>query len=181
MRTLTRIAFAAAIVLSVAADARGTGLWLHIRVNETGERPTSVKVNVPFGLVERIAPLVRDEKVDRGTIAWNGDSVDVAELRGIWNRLRASGGTVVRDGASWSIVRKGAGELLVVKETGGEASGAEARIPAPVVEALLSSPDRLDFEAAVREVAKQGAGDLVAVDDDGTKVRIWVDAIPEAE
>jgi hypothetical protein len=180
MKSLHRIAIVAALAIAVAPVAQGSQLWLHVRVTETGSRPTTVRVNVPYTLVERVAPLVDKERIDDGEIDWNGDRVAVAELRENWKALRSGKGTITKDDATWALVRDESGETLVVKETGG-AEPTEVRIPARLVDALLSGSDRLDFEAATKVVAELGAGELLAVDEDGTKVRIWVDTTPEAE
>lgn len=180
MKGLIRIAIVSALAMAVAPAAHGSTLWLHLRVTEAGARPTTVKINVPYSLVERAAPLIEAERVADGDISWNGDHVRIAELRETWRSIRSGKGSLTTDGTTWTLLRDEAGETLVVKEKG-SSPGAEVRIPATLVDALLSDSDRLDFEAAVKEIARLGSGELLVVDEDGTKVRIWVDSIPESE
>lgn len=180
MKHWGRIAVLVALAAAASPAARASDLWLHIRVAETGSHPTTVKVNVPFSLVERAAPLIEDAEIVDGEISWNGDHVEIAELRETWRALRAGPGRETRHGAIWLLVREGATETLVVRDES-DARGAEFRIPAGLVDALLADGSRLDLVAAVNAIARFGSGELVAVDEDGTRVRIWVDSIPEAE
>ncbi|MBI2212762.1 MAG: hypothetical protein HYU52_03875 [Acidobacteria bacterium] len=177
MKGLIRIAL---VIALVAPATHGAPLWLHIRVTEAGSHPATVKINLPYALVERAAPLVESEHVGDGEIVWNGDHVELSELRETWRALRAGKRTITRDDASWTIVRDASGETLVVHELDTK-SGAVVRIPARLVDALLSGSGRLDFSAAVKVIAQLGSGELVAVDEDGSNVRIWVDSTPEAE
>lgn len=180
MKSWGRIALLVALAAAAAPVAKASDLWLHIRVSETGSHPTTVRVNVPFSLVERAAPLIEDARIDDGEIAWNGDHVEIEELRETWRALRSGSGAVDRDGATWELAGEGASQTLLLREV--KSSGtAEVRIPAALVDALLADGNRLDLVAAVNSIARLGTGELVAVDEDGTRVRIWVDSTPEAE
>lgn len=180
MKSWGRIALLVALAAATAPAARASDLWLHIRVVETGSHPTNVKVNVPFSLVQRAAPLIEDARIDDGEIAWNGDHVEIAELRETWRALRSGSGSMTMDGMTWELAGEGASETLLVREV--KDSGAvEMRIPAALVDALLADGRQLDLVAAVDAIARLGSGELVAVDEDGTRVRIWVDRTPESE
>ena len=179
MKIRDRIALLVVLAAAAAPVAKASNLWLHVRVVESGSHPTTVKVNVPYSLVERAAPLVKDAEIDDGEVVWKGGHVEVTELRETWRALRSGSGPITRDGATWQLVRDGASETLVVREA--TPKGAEMRVPAGLVDALLSDGKRLDFEAAVGAIGRLGSGDLVAVDEDGTRVRIWLDTIPDAE
>lgn len=180
MKSWGRIALLVALAAAAAPVAKASDLWLHIRVAETGSHPTTVKVNVPFSLVERAAPLIEDARIDDGEIVWNGDHVEIAELRETWRALRSGLGVVNKDGTTWELAGEGASQTLLLREA--KSSGTtEVRIPAALVDALLADGSRLDLVAAVKSIARLGTGELVAVDEDGTRVRIWVDSTPEAE
>jgi hypothetical protein len=180
MKNLVRIAALVGLTAVVAPVSQASDLWLHIRVAETGSHPTTVKVNLPFSLLERAAPLIEDARIDDGQIEWNGDSMEIAELRETWRSLRSGSGRLSRNGATWTLEARGTEETLVVRE-GKDSEHAEVRVPAGLVDALLADGSRLDLVAAIDAIARLGAGELVAVDEDGTRVRIWVDRIPEAE
>ena len=67
---------------------------------------------------------------------------------------------------------------LVIKVRGdrGHPEKVDVKLPLPVVDALLSGPDdELNFVAAVRALKESGDGELVAVTDRSTVVRIWID------
>lgn len=179
MKSLIRTGLFVALGLAMAPTLHAD-LWLHVRVTESGARPSTVKINVPYSLVERVAPIVDQEKIDDGDIAWNGEHVEIGELRETWRALRAGSGDIARDGASWKLDGAGTSETLVIRGAG-TSEATEVRIPARLVDALLSGSDRLNFEAAARVIASLGSGELLAVDDDGTRVRIWIDSIPVAE
>ena len=56
------------------------------------------------------------------------------------------------------------------------------QIPSSVVDALLSGEgEELNFRAAIEALAAEGEGELVTVNDDDDRVRVWVDHIAEAE
>ena len=56
------------------------------------------------------------------------------------------------------------------------------QIPSRVVDALLSGEgEELNFRAAIEALAAEGEGELVTVNDDDDRVRVWVDHIAEAE
>lgn len=180
MKSWSRVAILVAVTALAAPAAMGSDLWLHVRVTETGARPTTVRINLPFALVERAAPLIEDADVSDGDISWNGDRMEISELRQVWSSLRSGKGTVSRSGAVWTLEREAGTESLVVREEGA-GNGAVVRMPAPVVDALLADANELDLAGAVAAITKVGSGELVAVDEDGTRVRIWLDRVPEGE
>ena len=77
-------------------------------------------------------------------------------------------------------VWKEAGYLMVsVVEHDGE--NVEVRVPARVVDALLSGEgNELDLVAALEALVDEGEGQLVTVTGDDENVRVWVDRIAEA-
>ena len=55
-------------------------------------------------------------------------------------------------------------------------------LPAAIVDALLGAEgDRLDLPAAARELARAGEQQVVRIDDEGTRVRIWVDRASDSD
>ena len=109
---------------------------------------------------------------------------DVAELRQLWNELQSAPDATfvdVEETDQKVRVSKSGGYMLVTAFEGGEKSQqVDVRIPAAVVDALLSGEgEELDIAAAVRALAAHGAGELVTVTDDETKVRVWVDGLAE--
>jgi hypothetical protein len=166
------------ILLVAASTVGASDLWIHVRVTESGHRATTVEVNLPLRLVERLAPLVDDGRHRDSRICLGREEMDVAEFRETWKRLRA-GEVVVEDDAVLMLQAGERGEELVVR-SGETENESVVTLPASVVDALLSgSGDRLELEAAVSALARHGAGEIVSVRDDGTRVRIWLDREPE--
>jgi hypothetical protein len=52
------------------------------------------------------------------------------------------------------------------------------RLPVPIVDAFLGTKDTLDVGALVEALHDVPNGELIAVDDDDSKVRIWIDDRP---
>jgi hypothetical protein len=107
--------------------------------------------------------------------------MDAVKLRAIWKAVRqAEEGeyiTVESDGENVRVSRTGAYFHVNVDETTEDGEDVHVRIPTLVMDALLSgSGDELDLIAAVRALGDQGDGELVRVDSQDEKVRIWVDA-----
>ena len=166
------------ILLAAATSLGASDLWIHIRVVEGDHRPTSVEVNLPLRLVERLAPMLEDYQHRDAEIHLGHEELNVEELRSIWARVKG-GETVIENDTILVLRADSRGDQLVVTERDG-GDGVEVTLPADVVEALLSGPgDHLDLEAAVRTLTRHGEGELVSATDDGTIVRIWLDSNPE--
>lgn len=171
-----------ALLLAATTSLGASDLWIHVRVIESGHHPTNVEVNLPFGLIERLAPYLAeldhaDHHCDNG-IRIGHDDMDVEEFRDKWARLK-QGEVLVEDDATLQLVDGARGQQLYVTERDGHKTG-NVTIPADVIDALLSGGrDRLDFEAAVNALARHGEGELVTARHDDAIVRIWVDRNPD--
>ncbi|HEY4592446.1 MAG TPA: hypothetical protein VIJ61_08570, partial [Thermoanaerobaculia bacterium] len=61
-------------------------------------------------------------------------------------------------------------------ERNGKREEVQARVPLPVVSALLSgNGDEINLEAAFEALARHGQGELLTVRSDDETVRIWID------
>lgn len=155
----------------------GEASWVHVRVDEADG--SEVNLNLPIGLVD-VALKARGDEIFGGEdlrIGPDGD-YSVRELRAIWKELRGAGDAEfvrVRDGDERvRIFREGDRVHVHVDE--GESERVRIEMPARVVDALLSAQgEELDVAAAARELGRGGEGEVVSIDDDGTRVRIWVD------
>lgn len=170
--------FITSIFLAAATSLGASDLWIHVRVVDNTHRPTNVEINLPFRLIERLAPMLDEHRHRGARIHFGHDDLNVEELRDLWTRVR-TGESVVHDDATLQLQSDPRGDRLVVRDRYGD--GKVVTLPADVIDALLSAPgDRLDFEAAVRALARYGEGEIVTADDDGTTVRIWIDRNPES-
>lgn len=166
--------------------------WIHIRVDEHGPDGEVVRINLPLVLVEKLLPLVEKEGFRNGKLRTGRDShfsindreLTAAEMREIWQVVRTApeGEFVSVTGRKEEVrvARQGAHLVIKAKEhdkAEGRNEDVEIRIPTAVMDALFSSgqSDELDLVAAVRALARSGGMELVAVDDDDSRVRIWVD------
>ena len=99
MKSWGRIALLVALAAATAPAAKVSDLWLHIRVAESGSNPTTVKVNLPFSLVQRAAPLIEDARIAKrdGHIVIDVETDDedvrvevpVASVRATWRGVIA--------------------------------------------------------------------------------------------
>ena len=76
---------------------------------------------------------------------------------------------------------KEGGYLMVSVSEGDGGENVEIRLPARVVDALLSGEgDELDLVGAMEALVDEGEGELVKVTGDNENVRVWVDRVAEA-
>lgn len=188
-RRLGRLAGAALATLLLAAlpltatPATAEDLWLHVAVDE-GPDGARVRVNLPLSMAETAIGMIPEEGMRNGRIRIDDSDLTIAELRQLWNQLESSPDATfveVEEADERVLVSKSGGYLLVtVHGSGEETQRVEAKIPAAVVDALLSGEaEELDLIAAVQALADHGAGELVTVSDDATRVRVWVDGLAE--
>jgi hypothetical protein len=174
------------LTLGTVATASASGLWLHVRVDETDG--AKVKVNVPISMVEKAIAMVPQEHLRHGRIHLDEccDDLSVVELRELWQELKDSPDmtfvTVEEDDESVRVWKE-SGYLKVHVIDGGDSNEeVEVQVPLAVVDALLSGDaDELDIEAAIRALVAEGEGELVTVTSDDEQVRVWVDNIAEAD
>jgi hypothetical protein len=175
--------------LAAATTARAADLWIHVHVDEQGDSPAKVRVNLPVTLIETALGMVEDEHLRSGKVVLDQHELTVAELRALWNQVKAAPDAtfveVEEADESVKVSKRGA-YLLVHVDDRAQAEGdgpgkVDVKIPHAVVEALLSGEgEDLDVGAALRALADHGEGELVTVDDRDAKVRIWVDASAES-
>ncbi|HEX5760369.1 MAG TPA: hypothetical protein VF121_14365 [Thermoanaerobaculia bacterium] len=182
------LALAAPAAAAAASGASPAGRWIHLRVDEADDG-AQVRINLPLALVARVAEMVPASARHSGRLVVGDEELTAAELRAIWRSL-APGANARRipvddpDDTVWAWRHGGELHLRVRHEGWRYGDGPEdvhVRVPAPVVEALLSGDgEGLDIAAAFAALARHGAGELVAASEDGDRVRIWVDHAPEA-
>lgn len=179
------LAWALAMIVGSGAAMADSDLWLHVKVDEADG--AKVMVNLPIGLVEKALPMIPSGDWHDGRIRIDGDhDWSVAELRDLWQEVRDAQDmtfvTVQDDGENVKVWKEGDYLKVSVLENDGKDAEVNVRIPARVVDALLSGEeDQLNFRAAIEALAAEGEGELVTVNDDNDRVRVWVDHIAEAE
>ena len=174
-----------ALLLGLSRPAAAAGPYFHLVIDggdraRHGDGSGRVSIDVPVGFVQALAALIPDGIRSDAKLVIDDREIAPAELRKIWREVRRLPDSRIatfedRDGKL--TVAKAGGHLVFRASDGrGEKGEATVRIPAPVVDALLSgAPGELDFAAAIDALARNGRGELVAVTGDRDTVRIWVD------
>jgi len=165
--------------------------WLHVRVEDgAGADAERVHVNVPLSLAEAVIPAINVDNFRNGKVHVDMDGeashLQDVDFRKILTALRDTkdGNFVTVEGSKDNVQVAKQGGYLIAKVREGKEGGTrvDAKIPFQVVEALLSgNNNELNIAAAVRALGEHGDGVLVTVDDEKSKVRIWVDSKNESE
>ena len=174
---LATIALAAAPALA-ASDGR----WIHVRVDEDGAHGAKVDVQVPLSMVSALMPSLKAKMDVNGQLDLGSKDVSIDELRGYWRAVKESkdGNYVtVKDGSETVRIAKRGGVVHVDVDDGEKSEHVKMRLPVPLVDAVLGTKDTLDVGALVDALHAAPSGELIAVDDDDSKVRIWIDDRPQ--
>jgi len=174
--------------LALAADVETK--WLHVRVEEAGEQGETVRINLPLSLAEKVLPAINTKQLSAGKVKVEEAKFKDVDVRAILEALRTAPEHefVTVEGPRQNVrVAKSGGNLLIkVREMKDKEEGktetVDVSVPFTVMDALLSGgKDELDLLAAVRALGTVGDTVLVTVDDQKSKVRIWVDSQSAAE
>ncbi len=171
------------VLVSSVALAQTTERWLHVRVDNTGEKGEQVRVNVPLSLAEAILPTIHVNKLRNGKIKLSDVHIHDVDVRALLAAVRnSSDGEFVTVESERENVRvaKSEGYLLVQvreKRKDEDVHTVDIQIPFTVVEALLSGgEDELDILAAIKALSDHGDVELVRVTDGTETVRVWIDS-----
>ncbi|MFH1679561.1 MAG: hypothetical protein ABIH26_02840 [Candidatus Eisenbacteria bacterium] len=177
------------IVLLASGAYGGEERWLHVFVEEKGEGGETIRVNLPFELLESILEVVDTDEISGGKIRIDEGDLDTEEIRAILKAVGKAkeGEYVTVDGVDENVrvSKKGDFLLVCVREGKGEGSDEETvdvRLHLSVLEALASGDgEELDVLAAMRALGEKGGGEVVVVNEKDSTVRIWVDGEPGGE
>ena len=171
------IAILAAILfcsLTIAGDA-----WIHVSVDSTDAE--SVRVSLPFSLVESLLPLVDIEPLHEGRLVLDDLDLEGIDLRAVLTEFANAADAdfvKVRDGDETVLVSKKGGFLHVDVDEAHGGDRVRVRVPMSIVDALVTSegePHSLDLAAALRALSTF-EGDLVTVEGGRETVRVWIDS-----
>jgi hypothetical protein len=160
--------------LAVAGDA-----WIHVSVDSTDAE--SVRVSLPFSLVESLLPLVDVEPLRDGRLVLDDLDLEGIDLRAVLTEFANAPDAdfvKVRDGDDTVSVAKKGGFLHVDVDEAHGGDRVRVRVPMSIVDALVASegePNTLDIAAAMR-VLSAFEGDLVTVQGGRETVRVWIDS-----
>jgi hypothetical protein len=190
---MKKVLLGLAVIFLARTGTLAADRWVHVKVEEGGTQGETVRINLPLSLAEKVLPAIHTEKLCDGKVKVGKVDVHDVDLRAIMEALRAAPDNefiTVESRHDNVRVAKAGGNLLIKVQENKETAGTKAKtetktraetvnvtIPIPVVEALLSgAQDELDILAAVRALGAVGDTVLVSVDDQHSKVRIWVDS-----
>ena len=171
----------AAALASLAAQVATTDRWLHVRVEKTGEKGESVRVNLPLSVAEKVLPAIKSHELEEGRIKFHHPTINGIDLRGLLEAVRALGDgefvTIEGEAENVRVAKEGGYLIAKVDERRGKAERVDVKIPLRVVEALLSGgPDELNLQAAIQALSAGGDEVLVSVESADETVRVWVDS-----
>jgi hypothetical protein len=175
--TLASVAFCCAFAARLSAQTP----WIHVEVEETGAENSHVKVNLPLSVVEIAADAAPEKLLPHGRLDLGhlDHDIEVEDLRRMWQALRDAGDeelvSVEGDDESVAIRRDGEQVIIDVNDAQGS-ENVRVQVPVTVIDALLSGDgNELDVRAALEQLRKSKRGEVIRVDDDETRVRIWID------
>jgi hypothetical protein len=162
------------------APAAAAERWLHVHVVEDGGSGDTVRVNLPFSMIESVLPMVQAEHFSEGKLRLADEDFEGVDLRAMWKALRQAGDVdfVTVDGTDGHVRVSRAGPYLLatVDGRGEDRETVRVRVPVAVVDALFSgNSDEIDLVAALHVLADQGDGELIRVEDGDSRVRVWID------
>ena len=153
--------------------------WIHVEVDENDADASHVKVNLPLSVVEIALEAAPDKIVEEGRIHIHSDKdLDVEDLRRMWIELRSAPESElvsVEEKDQTVSIRREKDQILVEVDDREKGDKVHVQVPVGVVDALLSGEGKeLNLKAAISEL-KGLRGDVVRVDADDARVRIWID------
>ncbi len=162
-----------------AGQAEEGAAWIHIRVHELAEEGKNVSLNLPLAFAEAAAGIVPEKAMAKGLRKLQEKGVSLIDIRRAWSELRASGDaefiSVEEEGKRKTVAREGHYIRVRVMDLATNAYRVRVDLPVTAVDALLSGEgEEIDLGAAVAQLRTE-RGDLVRIDDEKKRVRIWID------
>lgn len=181
----TRLMGLLSIVFATGTLLAAPDRWLHVRVIDSGEKGTTVYVNLPLELAEKVLPTIQADNLRNGKLKIEGKFEGV-DVRAILAAVRTSGDnqfvTVNAPKQQVRVAKSGPYLLIKVRDEEHASTKVDVKVPISVVDALFSGGnDELDVVAGVRALRAVGDIDLAVVEDGSNRVRIWVDSKSTSE
>ena len=176
-RFVRAAALAACLSLSAPMWAQ-TANWLHVEVNEGGEKASKVNVNLPLSVAKVALGMAPKQFTYKAVEKLNDHDISIADLRKLWAEIKNAGNaefvTVQEADETVRVARDGAWVRIRVDKTGEKAERVKVDIPISVVDALLSGDgESFNLLAAINEL-QGNSGDIVNVEDGDETVRVWI-------
>lgn len=168
-----------AVVLA-AGQAVAADLWIHVKVDGHKGKDERVSINMPLSMVRNLSGAISEDGHGRGRMRIHDHDYQVSELRRAWREIErgpdANFITVKDPDSDVKIAKRGDYLEMHAVDRNGKREEVEARVPLPVIAALLAGEgDELNLDAALEELARHGQGELLTVHSEDETVRIWID------
>lgn len=180
---------AVALLPAGAQAAASSNRWVHVSIDGTDDE--RVRVNVPLKLVHSLEPLFDSHDLSsEDGININGKRLTREELQSMLKAVHeADEGEYITvfDDEDQVRVAKEKDRLnvrVIEKKEKGKQSKVTIHVPLAVVEALLSGKGEdgeFNVVAALEELGRHDSGEILSVDDNGERIRIWVDRKNESD
>ena len=162
------------VVLAEQSDA-----WIHIRVHKLDEGGKNVSLNLPLAFAEAATAMVPEKAMAKGLGKLQAKGVSLTDIRRAWTELKASGDaefvSVEERGKRTTVARDGHYIRVRVVDLATDAYRVRIDLPVTAVDALFSGEgEKIDLGAAIAQLRTE-RGDIVRVDDEKKRVRIWID------
>jgi hypothetical protein len=178
-RTLI-IVLALALMAAVPAFATDTTRWLNVHVTALDDG-TNVEVHLPLSLVLTVLRSVDVEHFHSGKVDLEIDDADIDWPQLLSALKDAPDGDFVKvdaDDANVLVSKRGGTLTIDVTETGDEGEHAVVKVTLPdtIIDALsIDEENRIDLAVLLQSFDSLPDGDLVTVDADDAKVRVWIE------
>ena len=159
--------------------AQQSGVWIHIRVHELDEGGKNVSLNLPLAFAEAATGMLPEGAKAKGIRKLQAKGVSLTDIRRAWTQLKASGDaefvSVEEEGKRTTVAREGDYIRVRVVDLASNAHRARIDLPVSAVDALFSGQgEKIDLGAAVAQLRTE-RGEIVRVDDEKKRIRIWID------
>ena len=180
MKRTPIIILAVALLAATPSLATDTTRWLNVNVTEP-HGGTNVEVHLPLSLVLAVLQSVDVEHFHSGKVDLEIHDADIDWPQLLSAIKEAPDGDFVKVDADDANVRvsKNGGTLTIdVTETGEEGDHAMVKVTVPdtIIDALsIDEENRIDLAVLLQSFDSLPDGDLVTVDADDAKVRVWIE------
>lgn len=168
------------VLALVTGVAMAQDRWLHVRVQELDQDDDYVSINLPLSAVEGMLAGSEFDGLRHGVIDLGDhadlDGIDLREVLLALQDAPDSDFVTIRSREDSIRVAKEDGFLIVnIDETGGDR--VRMRLPMEVVDVLLETDGQeIDVVRVLDALSVLDGTDLITVDSDDARVRIWIDS-----
>jgi len=180
MKRTPIVVLALALMLAGPAVASDATRWLNVHVTALDDG-TNVEVHLPLALVLTVLQSVDVEHFHSGKVDLEIHDADIDWPQLLGALKDAPDGDFVKVDAEDAnvLVSKHGGTLTIdVTETGEEGDHAVVKVTVPdtIIDALsIDEENRIDLAVLLQSFDALPDGDLVTVDADEAKVRVWIE------